>query len=99
MLIFNKNITINNNITIIHRNIIHIISKDVYEDFSSNEQMFDYSNYLTKSKYRDNPDKLVIWKLKDETEGVTIESCIGLKPRMYSFLVDDDELKKSKRRE
>ena len=30
---------------------------DVYEDFSSNKDMFNFSNYSTKSKYYDNSKK------------------------------------------
>ena len=37
---------------------------DVYKDFSSDKEMFDFSNYLTKSKYSDNSNKLVIGKMK-----------------------------------
>ena len=38
-------------------------------------------------------------KMKDETDGVEIEELVGLKPKMYSFLVDDNsEYKNSKRR-
>ena len=40
--------------------------------------MFDFSNYLTKSKYYDNSSKLVIGKMKDETGGVAIEEIFGL---------------------
>ena len=31
-----------------------IKTEDVYKDFSSNKEMFDFSNYSTKSKYCDN---------------------------------------------
>ena len=31
-----------------------IKTKDVYEDFSSNKEMFDFINYSTKSKYHDD---------------------------------------------
>ena len=41
------------------------------EDFSSNKDMFDFSNYSSKSKYYDGSYKLVIGKIKDET-GVVI---------------------------
>ena len=51
---------------------------DVHEDFSSNKEMFDFSNYLTKSKYYDNSNKLVIGKMKDETRGAVIEEFVGL---------------------
>ena len=47
--------------------------EDVYEDFSSDNEMFDFSNYSTKSKYYNDSNKLVIGKLKDKTGGVVIE--------------------------
>ena len=49
--------------------------------------MFDFSNYSTTSKYY---DELVIGKMKDETIGVAIEEFLGLTPKMYSFLVDNN---------
>ena len=58
--------------------------------------MFDFSNYSTKSKYYDDSNKLVIGKMKDETGGVAIQEFIGLKPKLYLFLVDNNEHKKAK---
>ena len=52
------------------------------------------SNYSTKSKYHDNSNKLV--KTKDETEGVVIEEFVGLKSKLYLFLVYNSEHKKAK---
>ena len=52
--------------------------ESIYEDFSSNKQIFDFSNYLTKSKYHYDSNKLVIEKMKDETAGVAIEEFAGL---------------------
>ena len=66
-----------------------IKTEDAYEEFSSNKEMFDFSNYSTKSKYYNDSIKLVIGKLKDETGGVAIEEFLGLKPKMHSFLEDD----------
>ena len=51
--------------------------------------MFDFSNYSTRSKY-DNSNKLVIGKMQDETGGVAIEEYVGLKPKMYLYLVDNN---------
>ena len=73
-----------------------IKTEDIYEDFSSNKELFDFSNYLTKSNFHDNSNKLVNRKLKDETGGVAIEEFIGLKPQIYSLLVDNSEHKKAK---
>ena len=61
------------------------------EDSSSNKEMFDIGNYSTKSKYYDDgSNKLVIGKMKDETRGIATEEFVRLKPKMYSFLVDDN---------
>ena len=74
-----------------------IKTEDVYEDFSNDKEMFDFSNYWTKSKYYDNSNKLVVGKMKDETAGIVIEEFVGLKPKMYSYLVNDNsEHKKAK---
>ena len=50
-----------------------IKTEDVYEDFSNDKEMFDFSNYSTKSKHYDNLNKLVVGKMKNETAGVAIE--------------------------
>ena len=74
-----------------------IKTEDVYEDFSSNREMFDFSNYLTKSKYYDDSNKLVTAKMKDKTGDVAIEEFIRLKPKMCLFLVgNNNEHKKTK---
>ena len=58
-----------------------IKTEDVYEDFSSDKEMFDFSNYTIKSKYYDNSNKLVISKMKDETADVAITEFVGFKPK------------------
>ena len=45
----------------------------VYEEFSSNKEMFDFSNYSTKSKYHDNSNKLAINNMKDDSGRVAIK--------------------------
>ena len=52
--------------------------------------MFDFSNYSTNSKYYDNSKELVIGKMKNKTAGVAIEEFVGLKSKMYSYLVNDN---------
>ena len=73
-----------------------IKSEDVYEDFSTDKEMFHFSSYSTKPKYYDDSSKLVIGKMKDKTGGVAIKEFVGLKPNIYSFLVDNNEHKKVK---
>ena len=62
-----------------------IKTEDVYEDFSNDKKMFDFSNYLTKSKYYDNSNKLVVGKMKDEAAGLAIEEFVGLKQEIFVF--------------
>ena len=85
-------------------------TEDFYKDCSDDKEMFEFSNYSMKSKYYDNSNKLVIgkrWdddnsnklvvgKRKDKTGGVTIEEFVRVEPKMYLFLVDNSEHKKSK---
>ena len=71
--------------------IYEIKTDDIYEDFSRDKEMFDFSNNSTKSKYYDDSNKLVIGKIKDQTGSVAIKEFVGLKPKMHSFLVDNNE--------
>ena len=54
-----------------------IKTEDVYEDFNSNKEMIDFSNCSAKSKYYDDSNKLVIEKINDETEGVSIKEFVA----------------------
>ena len=49
-----------------------IKTEDAYKDFSNDKDMFDFSNYSTKSRYY-NSNKIVVGKMQDETAGVAIE--------------------------
>ena len=42
-----------------------IKTEEIYEDFSKDKEMFDFSNYSTKSKYHDDLEKLVNGEIKD----------------------------------
>ena len=70
--------------------IVHyeIKTEDVYEDFSNDKEMLDFSNYSTYSKYYNNSNTLVVCKMIDEIAGVAIEKFAGLKAKIYSPLVD-----------
>ena len=68
----------------------------VCKDFSSNKVMFDFNNYSTKSKYYGDSNKLVIGKMKDKAGGFAIDKFVGLKPKMYSLLVGNNDYRKQK---
>ena len=38
----------------------------------------------------------MVGKIEDETAGVAIEEFLGLKPKMYSYLVDDHSIKRQR---
>ena len=65
--------------------IYEIKIEDVGKDFSKDKEMFYFSNYSAKSEYCDDSNKLVVGKVKDETDGVVIEEFAGLKPKTYSL--------------
>ena len=73
-----------------------IKTEDVYEGYSSDKEMFDFSDYSTKSKCSDTSSKLVIKKMNYETGGIVVKEFVGLKSKMCSSLVDNSEHKKAK---
>ena len=73
-----------------------IKTENVFEDFSSDKELFDLNNCWTKSKYYDDANKSVIGKLKDKTGGVAIKEFVRLKPKTYSLLAENNENKKAK---
>ena len=77
--------------------IYEIKTKDVYEDFYQDKNLFDFSDYLLNSKVFDPANKKVIGKMKDEFKGKVSSEFVGLKSKMYSFIsVDDAEVTKAK---
>ena len=66
-----------------------IKTKYFYENFSKDKEMFDFSNFLSKTNYYYDSNKLVVGNMKDETPAVAIREFVGLKPKMYLYLVDD----------
>ena len=69
---------------------------DIYEEFWVDKNLFDNSDYLNSSKYFFNDNKKVIGKFKDEAAGKPILEFIGVKSKMYSYLIGDEEYKKAK---
>ena len=57
-----------------------INTDDVFEGFSSDKEMFNFSNYSTQLKYHDGSSKLVIGKIKENVGVVPVEEFAGLKP-------------------
>ena len=70
--------------------------KDIYEEFWVDRELFDNSDYPKSSKFFFNENKKVIGKFKDETAGKPILEFVGLKSKMYSYKIEEEEHKKAK---
>jgi hypothetical protein len=68
----------------------HIYTDDFYKDMEDNKEYFDRSDYnMTGYRAKDNTNKKVVNKMKDETNGVPIKEFVGLRSKCYSILLDD----------
>ena len=86
-----------------------IETKNVYENFYKDEELFYFINYPKDSKCYNKANNLVTGKLKDETCSIPIKGFVRLKSKVYTFqtegnhkstkskginkIVVDDELK------
>ena len=77
--------------------VYEIKTKDVYENFYLDKDLFDLSDYPLHSKFFDPVNKKVIGKMKDEFKGKVIIEFVGLKSKMYTLIsVDNREVTKAK---
>ena len=77
--------------------VYEIKTKDVYEDFYLDKDLFDLSDYPLHSKFFDPVNKKVIGKMKDEFKGKITSEFAGLKSNMYSLIsVDNEKVTKAK---
>ena len=72
-----------------------IEAEDVYQDFSNDKDKFDNSDYLENSPYYCNANNKVIGKFKDEACGVPIIEFVGLKSKRYSYVKDNEKVRKT----
>ena len=54
-----------------------IETKNIYDDFSKNKEMFDFNKYSIKSKYYDDSNTLVDSKMRNDMGGIAIENVFG----------------------
>ena len=76
--------------------ILHVETDDVYKDIKDNQSQYDTSNYNNKHFLFSNENKKVLGKFKDELGGVPISEYIGLRPKMYSVITKEEEIRKAK---
>jgi len=65
--------------------------KDIYEEFWLDRNLFDNSDYPDSSKFFFRDNKKVIGKFKDEAAGKPILEFVGLKSKMYSYLLGESQ--------
>ena len=70
--------------------------KDVYKDIKDNQSQYDTRNYNNKHFLFSNENKKVLGKFKDELGGVPISEYVGLRPKMYSVITKEEEIRKAK---
>ena len=74
----------------------HIRTENVFEDQKARADLFDLSNYPKDSPYRDDTNKKVLGKFKDECDGKSPSEFVGLRPKMYSLQCGKEEKKTAK---
>jgi hypothetical protein len=76
--------------------ILHIQTDDVYDDLLEIKDQLDFSDYPIYHKCYDKTNKKVIGKFKDESNGKIITEFVGLRSKMYSYIVDSNEKNRCK---
>ena len=72
--------------------IMHIKTEDFYKNFADNvEKRFDTSNYEVNRPLPAGENKKVIGLMKDELGGKIMTEFVALRPKTYSYLMDDGE--------
>lgn len=75
--------------------VLEIKTNDFYMDMKKNEKLYDFS----ESKniiFKDDKNKKVLGKMKCETGMIPITEFIALRPKMYSYLVENSDEKHMK---
>ena len=62
---------------------------DIYKELYAEREHFDFASFDKESPFFDAYNNKVIGKFKDEVNGKPITELFGLRPKMYSFLIDD----------
>lgn len=76
--------------------VYHIETEDVYEELKEFSDLFDTSNFPKNHPFFSNKNKKVIGKFKFETGEHQILEFVGLRSKLYSFVLANEEVKKAK---
>ena len=69
--------------------LLEIKTEDIYKDMSEDKDLYDFSNYSSNYFIYFDVNKNVIDTFKDETGGDLIREYVGLRPKMYSVLLEN----------
>jgi hypothetical protein len=73
-----------------------IFTNDLYHDLKTESDHFDFSNYPKEHFLYSAINKKRVGFMKDETASKPISEFVGLRSKMYSFLVSDKNVKAAK---
>ena len=74
---------------------MEIKTEDFYKDIANDvEEKYDTSNYISERPLPIGKDKKKIGLMKDELGGRIMEEFVGLRPKCYSYLMDDGKVDK-----
>ena len=62
---------------------------DIYKELFTEREHFDFASFDKASRFFHSSNNKVIGKFKNEANAKPITECVGLRPKMYSFLIDD----------
>ena len=65
--------------------------KDVYKDMQEDQDRYDNSDYPQNHMFHSNTNKKVIGKSKDERVGEIHQEFIGLRAKIFSFMMDSEK--------
>ena len=71
--------------------VYQVFTKDLYVDLAAHREQFDFSNYPDNHPLHDNANRMVVGKMKDEAGSLVISEFVGLRPKMYSYLVAQED--------
>ena len=69
---------------------------NLYKDFYTGKQLFNFSGYEKESPFYNDENKRVICKMRDELNREINEEFVGLRTKMYSLRTKKEEMKKAK---
>ena len=79
--------------------IMHIKTEDFYKDIANDvKKRFDTSNYEVNRPLPTGKNKKVIGLMKDELGGKIMTEFCAFRPKMYSYIMDDDGSDKKAKR-